>query len=388
MATGSTERADAATERAGLRFRLVHFFYAIALLAAALAAFGPLSAPPFSQNYELYEYITYGSYGLVPAAVLLASWTYVWSRRSRPRGFANLVCLALVLYCLAWWLIPTPVCSRGAANRAECNHHLKQIGLALQSYHGIHGKFPPAYVSDDHGRPMHSWRVLILPYLGHTGLYRRYRFNEPWDGPTNSLLLSQMPDEYRCPSLYSTRSSTTKTSYLAVVGQQTMWPNGGARKIPEVTDGVEGTLMVVEADSWEVNWMEPRDIKFNDAVSLFASRTESRPHPHPGGFNMLYADGHPSFGVYTWPSAWWETMLTVNAGDAPPEAVPSETLEESRWRVMAGKIPYGAFVFLAALPLPWLFLRRQNGAKPSAVNDAESRNRELGAQGHTRSLPK
>lgn len=224
---------------------------------------------------------------------------------------------------------------------------------------------------------MHSWRVLILPYLGHTGLYRRYRFNEPWDGPTNSLLLDQMPDEYRCPSLYSGRSSATKTSYLAVVGQYTMWPNDAARKLHEVTDGADDTLMVVESYSREVNWMQPRDINFSDAVSLFASGTESRVHlsaPHPGGFNMLYADGHAGFGVYGRPSGLWETMLTVNAGDAFPETVAFETSEQPRWRGMAGKISYGAFVFLAAFPLPWVWLRRCSGTEQSEVNDPHSVN--------------
>jgi prepilin-type processing-associated H-X9-DG protein len=218
---------------------------------------------------------------------------------------------------------------------------------------------------------MHSWRVLILPHLGHTALYRKYRLNEPWDGPTNSLLLNQMPDEYRCPSLYRGRSSTTKTSYLAVVGQHTMWPNDGARKLHEVTDGVEDTLMVVEAYSREVNWMQPRDINFSDAAALFASRTESRMHlppPHPGGFNMLYADGHAGFGVYGQPSGRWKTMLTVNAGDTLPETVAFETDERPRWRRMAGEIPYGAFVVLAAFPLARVWLRRRNGMEQPEVN--------------------
>ena len=43
--------------------------------------------------------------------------------------------------------------------------HMISIIVALHNYHDEHGSFPPAYVSDESGRPLYSWRVLILPYL-------------------------------------------------------------------------------------------------------------------------------------------------------------------------------------------------------------------------------
>jgi hypothetical protein len=51
--------------------------------------------------------------------------------------------------------------------------------LALRNYHDRYGRFPPAYVADEHGRPTHSWRVLLLPWLDHRAIYDRYRFDEP-----------------------------------------------------------------------------------------------------------------------------------------------------------------------------------------------------------------
>ena len=42
----------------------------------------------------------------------------------------------------------------------------------MHNYHDEHGSFPPAYIADASGKPMHSWRVLILPYLDEKGLYR------------------------------------------------------------------------------------------------------------------------------------------------------------------------------------------------------------------------
>ena len=56
------------------------------------------------------------------------------------------------------------------------------------------------YVADATGRPMHSWRVLILPFLEQQSLYEQYDFREPWDGPNNIQLLGNMPDVFSCPS--------------------------------------------------------------------------------------------------------------------------------------------------------------------------------------------
>jgi type II secretory pathway pseudopilin PulG len=80
--------------------------------------------------------------------------------------------------------------SQKAARRFQCLNNLRQIALALQNYRDDFGCFPPAYVADDAGKPMHSWRVLILPYMDRKEVYSQYNFNEPWDGPTNSRLNS------------------------------------------------------------------------------------------------------------------------------------------------------------------------------------------------------
>ena len=104
----------------------------------------------------------------------------------------------------------------------QCSNHLKQIGLALQNYHDAYGSFPPAYMADADGKPIHSWRVLILPYLEQKALYDKYSFDEPWDGPNNSQLHEAAISAYICPSRPG--NSRTDTSFVAVVGAQTAWP--------------------------------------------------------------------------------------------------------------------------------------------------------------------
>ena len=43
--------------------------------------------------------------------------------------------------------------------------HLFEIGLAMHEYVHDHKTLPPAVVYDPHGKPLYSWRVLLLPYL-------------------------------------------------------------------------------------------------------------------------------------------------------------------------------------------------------------------------------
>jgi prepilin-type processing-associated H-X9-DG protein len=144
--------------------------------------------------------------------------------------------------------------------------------------------YPPAYVADEDGKPMHSWRVLLLPLFGDpelTSLYEQYDFDEPWDGPNNRRLAAQAPDIFRCPS---DEGAAGQTNYVAVVGEETIWP--GARPVSYhemlAGDGHLGTIAVVEATGLNINWLEPRDLPFEEAAP--SSKHSSR-------INAAFCDG-------------------------------------------------------------------------------------------------
>ena len=122
-------------------------------------------------------------------------------------------------------------------------NNLKQIGLALHNYHDDYGSFPPAYVADEQGKPMHSWRVLLLPYVDHKWLYDQYRFDEPWDGPNNRKLHYISMDAYACPSSSKALGRKPRTDYMAVVGEETAWPGSESVTIPDIQDGTAETIM-------------------------------------------------------------------------------------------------------------------------------------------------
>ncbi len=189
---------------------------------------------------------------------------------------------------LAALLLPAVQQAREAARRSQCKNNMKQIGLALMNYESVWGSFPPAYVADADGKPMHSWRVLILPYLDALGTYEEYNFSEPWDGPNNSKLLGRMPPVYACPS-HAAGAGTTTTAYAAVFGENCVFRGADPVRIADITDGPSNTLIVAEATGASIPWMKPEDIDIAKHPAL--GDKDGFSSPHPIGVNGLIADG-------------------------------------------------------------------------------------------------
>jgi prepilin-type processing-associated H-X9-DG protein len=216
----------------------------------------------------------------------------------RPRWLLCLKVLIVitVVGMLIALLLPSVGAPREASRRMACLNHLHQIGLAMLNYAQVYNCFPPAYIADKDGKPMHSWRVLILPFMEEERLYKQYRFDEPWNGPHNRELAAQMPAVYRCPTHATTGS---ETSYAMIVGPHAISDGPTARKLSEITDGLSNTIMVAEAVGAHINWLEPRDLNtekmtyrlnaFNSNSERIASEISS---DHIGVVNVLFGDGH------------------------------------------------------------------------------------------------
>ena len=225
------------------------------------------------------------------------------------------VALLMVVPILIALLLPAVQAAREAARRSQCNNNLKQIGLDMQTYADIHKSFPPAYVADENGRPMHSWRVLILPYMEQKALYDRYDFSEPWDGPNNSQLASLMPAPYQCPSNPASGPASTTTSYAAITGPGTMFDADIPSGFATIRDGTSNTLMVVEATNAGIHWMEPRDLDVNQMTFRVNGSPADISSPHPGGALAVFADGHTSFLQNTITAQILRALITKSGGE-------------------------------------------------------------------------
>lgn len=197
--------------------------------------------------------------------------------------------------CLIFSLVLTR--AQQGAGQSRCVLNLKQIEAALMTYHDQHKSYPPAVVNDEHGIPMHSWRAILLPYIEDEELEqlgKQYRFDEPWNGPHNRKLLLEAPAVFRCPNDGGNRGETT---YLPVIGGETMWRGTEPMRIREFDDGIHKTIAVVECSDSGINWLEPRDLTFPDAAAGINALTD-RPgirSEHSGGAMVLFADGSVHF---------------------------------------------------------------------------------------------
>ena len=189
--------------------------------------------------------------------------------------------------------------------------------MAVANYHETYGCLPPAYVAGRDGVPMHSWRVLILPFLEQRELYNAYNFAEPWDGPHNRKLADQIGRIYLRSGLESDQVRTT--SFVAVVGPETSWPGTTALSYEDLGDGRHTTLLVVEVPDGQFRWMEPRDLSF-DRMSL---RINDRSGPglgsRLGGARVVSADGTVRTLPDHFDPAKLRAMLTANGGEAIDE---------------------------------------------------------------------
>lgn len=207
----------------------------------------------------------------------------------RTRTFCGITTAMIVIVAL---LVPTFSPPRVGGRRMGCANNIKQIALALSFYEQRYGTFPPAYVCDKQGRPMYSWRVLILPYLDNAALYSQIKLDEPWDGPNNSKLTAWTPYVFSCPGDFGSR---TTTSYVAVVGPETAWPGAKPRKSSEIVDRSH-TILVVETDDANIPWAAPRDLE----LSKLPLNLNPKPGPgissrHPGAVNVAFVDGAVRF---------------------------------------------------------------------------------------------
>ncbi len=184
--------------------------------------------------------------------------------------------------------LPAVSAARQAARRAQSSNNLRHIALAMHNYHMVHRSFPPAYIADEAGKPLLSWRVLLLPYLEQAHLYDQFKLDEPWDSEHNKRLIESMPETYRSPA---GTADPGMTNYLTVRGKETAFPGAEGVRFADIRDGTSNTIMAVEVDDAKaVPWTKPDDF----------AHDSDRPMAGlgglwPDGFLVIFCDGAVRF---------------------------------------------------------------------------------------------
>ena len=163
----------------------------------------------------------------------------------------------------------------GDPARVQSSNNLKQMILAMHSFHDANQRLPPqAICSKTDGRPLLSWRVAILPYIEQLPLYNEFKLDEPWDSPHNIKLLPRMPPIYAAPGVAGPPGNTFYQVFTgpgAGFELQTMMNSqfgamgmGLAGGFPNGTSNVIG---IAEA-AQPVPWTKPADLTFSPQKAL------------------------------------------------------------------------------------------------------------------------
>ncbi len=218
---------------------------------------------------------------------------------------------------------------------------------------------------------MHSWRVLLLPFIEQYPLYQQYDFEEPWDGPNNRRLLSSMPFLYQCSS--DARTGRREwTSYVAVVDARTAWPGADSSKFSDFSAGTAMTILVLEDQSQEIPWMEPRDLTLEQAVSALSSqeRQFAGVHRQDGFFyeysgvrQAVFADGRVRPLYDGLPRDLVTSLLKID--ESPDLSLVDWSTSPARNRrlKLLNCLLLATFVTLTLLPLPWVWINPISGVK-------------------------
>jgi prepilin-type N-terminal cleavage/methylation domain-containing protein len=139
--------------------------------------------------------------------------------RRTSRGFTLielLVVIAIIAVLIAL-LLPAVQAAREAARRTPCVNNLKQMGSALQAYHGLLGSLPvasiryqgdPTCIGCGYGA-LYTFRTLILPQLEQGPLFNEINFcylyspygtGDIYGITVNSMVAATLVNVFVCPS--------------------------------------------------------------------------------------------------------------------------------------------------------------------------------------------
>jgi hypothetical protein len=218
-------------------------------------------------------------------------------------------------------LAPAVSSSREAAWRSQRMNNFKQIALAMLMYHDAKGSYPPAASRDSDGKPLLSWRVMILPFLDQGELYKQFHLDEPWDSEHNRTLVAKMPAVYADPAAPDL-AAAGRTTYLVPVGAEMLFHGAEGTKIRDITDGTSQTILAVEVPAEAaVEWTKPADWEVDLSDPLKGVRRKAN-EARGDVFVAAWCDGSVRSVSGDVDAAVFKALLTIAGEEVIPAGAP------------------------------------------------------------------
>jgi prepilin-type N-terminal cleavage/methylation domain-containing protein/prepilin-type processing-associated H-X9-DG protein len=204
-----------------------------------------------------------------------------------------------------------------SAARAECQDHLRNLGLAALNYESAHGRLPPGAVQgpfESLGVPdgvSHGLWPVLLGYLEQDVLANRYRFDVSFDNPVNQSVVTAHLKVLECPNAPPNRMAnwgagqSGVTDYVPLdvspilvdmgkIAPATNYagpmPGNGMVRMTDITDGASNTILLAEASGRPgAPWCSPEAML---SLKYFFGGSGGL---HPGGSHACMADGSVHF---------------------------------------------------------------------------------------------
>jgi prepilin-type N-terminal cleavage/methylation domain-containing protein len=198
----------------------------------------------------------------------------------RPRPAFTLIELLVVIAIIAiliGLLLPAVQKVREAAARIQCFNNLKQIGIALHSYHDAMGSFPSGHVElqDASGNFQYytGWSIEILPYLEQKNLYQEYNKAIPNQAAANQPAVTTKLSVFTCP--VDPRANQ-------VLAPETIAPNGSGQPKPPILY-MAGSYKAMSGIG---------DTSTTNTYAGFWNEVQTAQKAHPAGIGAFHGDGY------------------------------------------------------------------------------------------------
>lgn len=189
--------------------------------------------------------------------------------------------------------------------------NLRDILIAMHNFHGDWNRLPNQAICDKNDKPLLSWRVAILPYIGEDHLYKEFKLNEPWDSEHNKKLIDRMPKKYLHP--FAKNVPANHTLYQVFYSKKGAKPAAAMMETGKITlgmltvqDGTSNTFVVTDAAAEAVPWTKPADLLYDGKVENLPKLVSPR---GDGWAHVAFGDGSTRrFKPGGKPKLLWQTI--------------------------------------------------------------------------------